>query len=301
MHSDDDSLLEQANRLLEDGKPQEALHLLDELEIETLDDEERIEWGSLRAWALTEMGRDEEALETLEPLLDEFPQSARLLGTLGVVLSNRDDLEQARDVLEEAVELAPEDEVALANLALVYEKLRDYERAAALYDRALSLGADIDWILLRKAAALTELGQYNEAKTTLKRYLSLVPEDAAQWIALALLHSDDGEFDAAFACYEQAERPDPNVTPQLGRDGGAGRQAEGGPGTAPSASAHRAALHAPLAAAGVHPRGGRPLGGGLRNLRAHSGSAALRRPRRAELRPGDGDGLLLAAQVARAL
>jgi len=211
MQPDDDSLLEQANRLLEDGKPQDALRLLDELDIETLDDQERVEWGSLRAWALTEMGRDDEALETLEPLLDEFPQSARLLGTLGVVLSNRDDLEQARDVLEEAVELAPEDEVALANLALVYEKLRDYERAAALYDRALSLGADIDWILLRKAAALTELGQYNAAKTTLKRYLSLIPDDAAQWIALALLHSDDGEFAAAFECYAQAERLDPNA------------------------------------------------------------------------------------------
>src|SRR5512143_978098 len=88
-----------------------------------------LEWASLRAWALSEMGRDEEALETLDPLLEEFPKSARLLGTLGVVLSNTDDLEDARDALEEAVELSPDDEVALANLALVYEKLRDYKAA----------------------------------------------------------------------------------------------------------------------------------------------------------------------------
>ncbi len=208
---DIDALLERANRLLESGKPEESLRCLDQVEEDGLDADDRIEWASLRAWALSEMGRDEEALDTLDPLLEEFPKSARLLGTLGVVLSNTDDLEDARDALEEAVELAPDDEVALANLALVYEKLRDYKAALDLYDRALSLGADIDWILQRKAAALSELGDYAGAKLALKRYLSLVPDDASQWIALAILHSDDEEYDEAFRCYEQAERLEPDA------------------------------------------------------------------------------------------
>jgi tetratricopeptide (TPR) repeat protein len=81
-----------------------------------------------------------------------------------------------------------------------------------LYDRALTLGADIDWVLQRKAAALAETGQYAEAKSTLKRYLSLAPEDASQWIALAILHSDDEEYEAAFACYAEAERLDPDAS-----------------------------------------------------------------------------------------
>jgi len=203
------ALLDRANRLLEDGKPDESLQCLDAVEVAALDAEDRIEWASLRAWALTEMGRDQEALETLDPLLEEFPKSARLLGTLGVVLSNTEDLEDARDALEEAVELRPDDEVSLANLALVYEKLREYERSLRLYDRALRLGADIDWVLARRAAVLTELGRY--AETTLKRYLCLVPEDADQWIALGILHSDDTEYAEAFACYQQAERVEPNA------------------------------------------------------------------------------------------
>jgi tetratricopeptide (TPR) repeat protein len=210
-HEDSDSLLARANQLLEDGRPDQALQCLDEIDPDTLTDEDaRIEWASLRAWALTEMGRDDEALETLDPLLEEFPKSARLLGTLGVVLSNRDELEDARDALEEATALTPDDEVALANLALVYEKLRDYERAIELYNRALDQGADIDWVLQRKAGTLAEMGRFDEAKVTLKRYLSLVPDDAEQWIALAILHSDDEEYPAAFACYEQAERVNPN-------------------------------------------------------------------------------------------
>ncbi len=205
-----DALLERATRLLEAGKPEESLRCLDEAEGKLLDTEDRIEWASLRAWALTEVGRDEEALDMLEGLLDEHPQSARLLGTLGMVLSNREELDDARDALEEALDLNPDDEVTLANLALVYEKMRDYRQAGELYDKALNLGADIDWVLQRKAAVLTETGQYAEAKATLRRYLSLVPEDTAQWIALGILHSDDEEYTQAFECYEQAEHAEPD-------------------------------------------------------------------------------------------
>jgi tetratricopeptide (TPR) repeat protein len=212
MESEDfDALLEQAGRLLEAGKPDESLACLDAVQESTLDAEDRIEWGSLRAWALTEMGRHEESLDFLSGLLEDFPESARLLGTLGVVLSNKDELEEARDVLEEAIDLNAEDEVALANLALVYEKLREFEHADRLYDEALHLGADIDWVLQRKAAVLTESGRYAEAKATLKRYLSLVPDDATQWVALAILHSDDDEFEGAYACYHIAEHLEPDA------------------------------------------------------------------------------------------
>ncbi len=199
-------MLDRANRLLEEGKPDESLECLNQLEGFILDSEDRIEWASLRAWALSEIGRDEDALETLDMMLEEFPKSARLLGTLGVVLSNTEDLEDARDALEEAVSISPTDEVSLANLALVHEKLRDYDRALELYERALSLGADIDWVLQRKAAALIECGRFGEAKSTLMRYLSLVPDDSAQWIALGILHSDDEEYEQAFQCYAEAEK-----------------------------------------------------------------------------------------------
>ena len=67
---DIETLLDRANRLLEAGKPDESLRCLDELDAYTLETDDRIEWASLRAWALSEMGRDEEALDTLYPLLD---------------------------------------------------------------------------------------------------------------------------------------------------------------------------------------------------------------------------------------
>jgi len=209
-HEEIEALFDEANRLLETGRVAECLRCLMRLDGKLLEDDDRIEHGALKAWALAELGRGREAWELLEPLIDEFPQSARLLTALGVVLSNAGDLEGACEALERAVELDEEDEVAVANLGLVYEKLREYEEALELYDRALEMGAEIDWLLPRKAAVQAELGRGADARATLRRYLSLAPDDAEQWIALAVLHSDDGQFEDAFRCYRAAEQIAPD-------------------------------------------------------------------------------------------
>lgn len=203
-----DRILSRANELLDAGKPAESLSALDALDGRLVDTDDRIEFATLRAWALSELDRVDDALRAVEPLLDEFPESARLHGTRGVVLSNADELDEACEALERAVELDPRDDVALANLALVYERVGELEQAIRLYDKAMRLGADIDWALQRKAAVLGEMGDYPAAKATLKRYLSLAPEDIGQWISLAIMHSDDEEYADAFHCYEVAERID---------------------------------------------------------------------------------------------
>ena len=211
MDADDvQSILDRANELLEAGQPEESLRCLAVLDDRLFEADDRVECGSLKAWALSELGRGNDALDVLEPLLEEFPQSARLHSALGVVLSNDGDLDEACDALEQAVALDGNDEVALANLGLVYEKLRQHEQALKLYDQAIEMGAEIDWLLQRTAAVQAELGDLAAARSTLKRYLSLAPDDMDQWITLAILHSDDLEFDEAFCCYRAAEQIAPD-------------------------------------------------------------------------------------------
>jgi tetratricopeptide (TPR) repeat protein len=202
-------VLSEASYLLEAGRPAETLNCLRRIPV-LADDEFRIERGSLRAWALADLGHVDQALRTLEPLLEAHPLSARLHGTLGVVLSSDGNLERASEALEQAVALDADDPTTLANLALVHERLREFETALELYDQAIDAGADIDWLLERKATVHAELGQYAEAKSTLRRYLSIEPDDARKLIFLATLHGDEQEYDEAFSCFARAERAAPN-------------------------------------------------------------------------------------------
>lgn len=211
MQPDDiEKALLRAAELLEEGKPSETLDCLTPIEESLVEAEDRVEFASLKAWALTELDRVDEAIAILEPLVEEFPESSRLLGALGVALSTAGDLEDAAEALEHAVECDETNNSALANLGVVYERLRDYRRAIEMYDRAQDQGADIDWLLQRKANVQSEMGDTKAAKSTLRRYLSLAPDDAAEWIALAILHSDESEFDRAFQCYAEAERLAPD-------------------------------------------------------------------------------------------
>jgi len=211
MDSNDVSrILDRANYLLEEGRPADSLRCLSQIDGTHLEGDALIEAVSLRAWALSELGQHDRAVAAVEEILDLYPDSARLHAARGIALSNADDLEEARRSLEQAYFLDHEDSVAIANLALVYEKLRDYEQAMELYERALDYGVDLDWALQRIATTQTELGETDEAKLTLRRYLSLAPEDATQWIALGVLHSDDEEYAQALACYHQANEFDPD-------------------------------------------------------------------------------------------
>ena len=197
--------LQQAADLLDAGKPAEALRCLEAIQDELLESEERIECASLSGWALSGLGRADEAVALLQPLLEQFPESSRLFGTLGVVLSDAERLEEACDVLEKAIELDHTDGVLLANLGYVHEKLHDCVAATKLYDRSLQNGADVGWVLRRLATVQCDMDEHAAARASLRRYLSLCPEDSAEWISLAIVYSELGEYDDSFECYRRAE------------------------------------------------------------------------------------------------
>lgn len=204
--NDLNAALDRANELLEAGKAQETLQCLAEIEAQIEDPDDQIEYASLKAWALAELERTDEAAAVVEAALEAYPDSGRLHATLGVVLSNQGDLEGAAEALQRAIELDEEDEVAVANLGFIHERLRDYENAVGLYERAINMGAEIDWVLKRKAAVHAELGDLAQARMTLKRYLSLAPDDAEQWITLGIMCSDESRFEDSFVAYRQAEQ-----------------------------------------------------------------------------------------------
>ncbi len=198
-----------AGELLGDGRADAALEQLDEVDAALLEFEQRLEIGSLRAWALAQLGRSSEALELLAPLIDENPDSVRLHTTRGIVLMSLDRFDEACDALEFAVTLDPGDAVALANLGNAYENLREFDDALRTYRDAESHGADLIWLLQRRAAVYRETGDFVAARGTLRRYLSLMDEDGDAWVSLAIVLSELDDFESSFACYERASQLDP--------------------------------------------------------------------------------------------
>ena len=206
MDSDsNETRLERAAELLDAGKPAAALRCLEGVQDGIFEASEQIECASLSAWALSELDRADEAIELLQPLLEQHPDSSRLHGTMGMVLSAADRLDDACDMLETAVSLDQTDGVLLANLGYVHEQLHDGAAASRLYDRSLQNGADVDWVLRRLATVQSDMDDHAAARGTLRRYLSLFPEDSAEWISLAIAHSELGEFDESLECYQRAE------------------------------------------------------------------------------------------------
>ncbi len=204
--------LARAHELLEQGRAADSLRYLDELVESVVDGEERVEAVALRSLALAALDRFDEAISSVESLLEELPNAARLHATRGILLLNRGEMDEARDALETAYQLDQEDELVLANLGTVYDRLGMHRQALDVLNHLIKLGGDIEWTLPRVASLQADLGDTVAARSTLRRYLSVFTDDASAWISLGILHSDDELYEDAFTCYRRAEQIDPSAS-----------------------------------------------------------------------------------------
>jgi Flp pilus assembly protein TadD len=128
------------------------------------------------AVALSETGRDEEAMEHLRKVLAIDPKHPQANANLGVALARKGDVDEALPLLEKAAELAPLDVKNLTNLA----------------------------------GALTEKGQAAEAVRRCRQALVIDPEyhEAHNTLAVALVAT--GELEEAIPHFEKALAADPD-------------------------------------------------------------------------------------------
>ncbi|GAB2749270.1 hypothetical protein GCM10027019_30250 [Melaminivora jejuensis] len=118
-------------QLLKAGKSEQAL---EQLEQRLAANGRDPQLHFLRALALTELERPDEAIAALVDLTETYPELPEPYNNLAVLYAARGELDKARDALEQAVRARPDYAVAQENLGDIYVRLaaRAYQRASEL-------------------------------------------------------------------------------------------------------------------------------------------------------------------------
>ncbi|KQP47522.1 tetratricopeptide repeat protein [Pseudorhodoferax sp. Leaf274] len=105
----------------------------------------------LKSVVQTELGKPDEAVETLTQITQEFPELPEPYNNLAVLYAGQNQYDKARAALEMAIRLNPNYATAYENLGDVYAKL-----ASQSYGRSLQLQANNPQAT-QKAATLTTM------------------------------------------------------------------------------------------------------------------------------------------------
>jgi len=129
---------------------------------------------------------------------------AVLQAKLGVLLLDREQLEDGCLHLQQALDLAPAFPDALGNLALGLRKLGRYPASLQACDRALALDASRAGFHAIRGLTLRELGRYQEAFEALACARRLDPGDPGHQSDYGLCLQELGRLEEALIAYERA-------------------------------------------------------------------------------------------------
>jgi tetratricopeptide (TPR) repeat protein len=122
--------LRDARTLISDRKYDEAIALLDKLNVERPREPQA---RFLKGVALADAGRTDAAITAFQAVLGDFPELPEPHNNLAVLYAQKGDYGLARDELEAAISVAPDYVVAYENLGDIYARLAavNYEKAIA--------------------------------------------------------------------------------------------------------------------------------------------------------------------------
>ena len=103
----------------------------------------------------------------------------------------------------------PDSHLAAFHLARVREWDGRSDEATEGYRRVVALAPEWPNAHLYLARCLRDSGRAEEAVEPLNKYLELEPEDQEEWISLAVLHANAGDFELVNSAYNRASFVDP--------------------------------------------------------------------------------------------
>jgi tetratricopeptide (TPR) repeat protein len=178
----------------------------------------------LRAQALRELGRTEEAVRLLRAMADERPRRADALVALGDLHRRDERFAEAEAAYAEAIRRLPavgrEAWRLLYARGMALERLKRWDEAEAALKRALELEPDQPLVLNYLGYSWVDQGRnLDEAKAMLHKAVELRPEDGFIVDSLGWAYFRLGEFEKAATYLERAvelEPGDPVINDHLG-------------------------------------------------------------------------------------
>ncbi len=139
----------------------------------------------------------QEAIVTLEELLQEHPDEPILHALLGVSHARLDDAGRAVDELKRAIELAPDDGKNHLYLAQIYESRQRGQAAEEHYRKALERNPVLEDAWLKLGDLSFERQDYATARQHYAVAVHLLPDSPEVRGRLSLAHQADGNWPAA--------------------------------------------------------------------------------------------------------
>lgn len=156
------------------------------------------------AGALTAQGRPAEAEAAYRRAVRLLPDDAAPHAGLGLLLAERDALDEAQELLRRACALAPQDAGIHNSLGRLALRRRQHDEALTCFQAALALAPDQPEAHFNRAQALAALGRHGEAMAGWRVALALAPGLAPAHFALGAALQAAGDLAAARPHLQQA-------------------------------------------------------------------------------------------------
>jgi len=163
---------ELGSRLIEDGRPEEALACLNKC----ISQFEGIHYCA--AWALSMLGRLEESAAHLLMAIEIDPANVQNLNMMGQVMNDIGMPAEAETFLRRALKIDPNYAMGYYDLGVILAKLRTRDRAARrCFSRAIKLDPSLGWAYYSIACLDALAGRRNKALANLKTALEKGVDD----------------------------------------------------------------------------------------------------------------------------
>lgn len=154
------------------------------------------DWSN-KGWCLGILGRWNEALASLEKVIELEPHNDMAWANRGTALGCLECHNEALVSFEKAIDLNPDESLNWANRGAALLSFERYDEALESFEKAIKLDPNNVLAWHNRAKALSDLEYYEEALASYNKEIELNPLDSSAW-------SDQGRMQLLLEYYEEA-------------------------------------------------------------------------------------------------